>query len=80
MRLEYMPTDDTVVEDFKKWNREKNEDRSLMGAVNGAVWALTLTAYFVISFLTGAWYISWLIFIIGGAVSNIVRAVFDLKR
>ena len=25
MRLEYMPTDDTVVEDFKKWNREKNE-------------------------------------------------------
>ena len=54
MRLEYMPTDDTVVEDFKKWNREKNEDRSLMGAVNGAVWALTLTAYFVISFLTGS--------------------------
>lgn len=49
------------------------------GAVNGAVWALTLTAYFVISFLTGAWYISWLIFIIGGAVSNIVKAVFDLK-
>ena len=23
MRLEYMPTDDTVVEDFKKWNHEK---------------------------------------------------------
>lgn len=80
MQLEYTPADDTVVEDFKQWNREKNENKSLMSAVNGAVWALTLTLYFVISFLTGAWYISWLIFIIGGAVSNIIRAVFDLKK
>lgn len=80
MKLEYTPADDTVVEDFKQWNREKNENKSLMSAVNGAVWALTLTLYFVISFLTGAWYISWLIFIIGGAVSNIIKAVFDLKK
>lgn len=80
MQLEYTPADDTVVEDFKQWNREKNENKSLMSAVNGAVWALTLTLYFVISFLTGAWYISWLIFIIGGAVSNIIKAVFDLRK
>ena len=80
MKLEYNASDETVVEDFKKWNREAKEDRALLKAVDGAVWALTLTAYFVVSFLTGAWYISWLIFIIGGAVSNIVKAVFDLKK
>ena len=80
MKLEYNTSDETVVEDFKKWNHESKETKSLLSAVNGAVWALTLTVYFVVSFLTGAWYISWLIFIIGGAVSNIIKAVFDLKK
>lgn len=80
MSLEYAPSSDTVVEDFKQWNHENHKNKELMGAVNGAVWALTLTAYFAVSFLTGAWYISWLIFIIGGAVSNIIKAVFDLKK
>ena len=80
MKLEYNVSDETVVEEFKKWNRESKENSSMLGAVNGAVWALTLTAYFVTSFLTGAWYITWLIFIIGGAVSGIVKAVFDLRK
>lgn len=80
IKLKYDKSDGTVVEDFKEWNRDTKERRSLMSAVNGAVWALTLIIYFAVSFLTGAWYISWLIFIIGGAVTNIVKAIFDLTR
>lgn len=80
IKLKYDKSDGTVVEDFKEWNRDTKERRSLMAAVNGAVWALTLIIYFAVSFLTGAWYISWLIFIIGGAVTNIVKAIFDLTR
>lgn len=80
IKLKYDKSDGTVVEDFKEWNRDTKERRSLMAAVNGAVWALTLIIYFAVSFLTGAWYISWLIFFIGGAVTNIVKAIFDLTR
>lgn len=80
IRLRYDKSDGTVVEDFKEWNRDTKERRSLISAVNGAIWALTLVAYFLVSFLTGAWYISWLIFIIGGAVTGIVKAIFDLTR
>ncbi|MEE1239145.1 MAG: permease prefix domain 1-containing protein [Acutalibacteraceae bacterium] len=80
IKLRYDKSDGTMVEDFKEWNRDTKERRSLISAVNGAVWALTLVTYFLVSFLTGAWYISWLIFIIGGAVTGIVKAIFDLTR
>ena len=79
-RLRYDKSDETVVEDFKQWNKRRKEDDDLFKAVRSAIWAVTLVLYFVISFATGAWYITWLIFIIGGAVSNIVRACFDLKE
>ena len=79
-RLRYDKSDETVVEDFKQWNKRRKEDDDLFKAVRSAIWAVTLVLYFVISFVTGAWYITWLIFIIGGAVSNIVRACFDLKE
>ena len=50
------------------------------GAVSGALWALTLCAYLLVSFLTGAWYITWMIFLIAAAVDNIIKAIFDLRR
>lgn len=78
-KLRYDKSDETVVEDFKRWNHRRREDNDLFGAVRSAIWAVTLILYFVISFATGAWYITWLIFIIGSAVSNIVRACFDLR-
>lgn len=80
IKLKYAKSDGTLVEDFKEWNRDTKERRSVISAVNGAVWALTLVIYFAVSFWTGAWYISWLIFIIGGVVTNIVKAIFDLTR
>lgn len=42
-----------------------------------AVWAVIVALYLLISFLTGAWHITWIIFIIGGVVDNLLKAVFD---
>lgn len=78
-KLRYDKSDETVVEDFKRWNHRRKEDNDLFRAVRSAIWAVTLILYFVISFATGAWYITWLIFIIGSAVLNVVRACFDLR-
>ena len=79
-KLIYIKSDETVVEDFKEWNFQRKQDNSLMGAIIGAGWAVILAVYFLISFATGAWYVTWLIFPIGGAVTNIIRACFDLKK
>jgi uncharacterized membrane protein YjjB (DUF3815 family) len=40
---------------------------------------VTLAVFLVLSFVTGAWYITWLIWPIMGAVKGIIRAYGDLK-
>lgn len=80
IKLHIDKTEDTVVENFKEWNQKNKEDKSLQKAVSGAIWCLILVIYFVLSFSTGAWYITWLVFCIGGAVDNVVKAIFDLAK
>lgn len=80
IKPKYMKNDDTMVEDFKEWQSNKTENNASYRSINGAVWALTVALYFLVSFATGAWHITWVIFIISVAVTNIIKAVFDLKR
>lgn len=79
-KLSYHKTEDTVVEEFKEWKSESDERKKTMKSINHALGTIFLVLYFVISFSTGAWYITWLIFPISGAVQNIVKACFDLKQ
>ena len=51
-------------------SREAAKD-PLFGAISGLLWVIILAAYFIISFKTGAWYITWLAFPIGGAVEGL---------
>lgn len=53
---------------------------SLKKGINSMIWAIGLALYFIISFATMAWYITWLIFPITGAVQGLVRAILDLKE
>lgn len=52
----------------------------LKKSVNGMIWAIGLALYFIISFATFAWHVTWLIFPITGAVQGLVRAILDLKE
>ncbi|MEG2882081.1 MAG: permease prefix domain 1-containing protein [Christensenella sp.] len=42
----------------------------------GAMWLIITALYFLISFATRAWHITWVIFIIGVAVEQCIRAIF----
>ena len=53
---------------------------SLKKGINSMIWAIGLALYFIISFATMAWYITWLIFPITGAVQGLVLAILDLKE
>ena len=77
LRPKYEKMDDTMVEEFKQWqveNKQKNEKRS---AYTGALWAIIVAVYFIISFLTMAWPVTWIIFIIGVALEQILKAVSE---
>ena len=53
---------------------------ALAKSINGLIWAIGLAIYFLVSFLTGSWYITWVIFPITAAVQGLVKAILDLKE
>lgn len=76
----YRRVEDTIVEEFKEWKASKESRTEQWRSISAALWMLVVIAYLLISFLTGAWHISWIIFLIGVAVENIIKAVLDLKK
>ena len=76
----YRRQDDTVVEEFKEWSYKKDGKSEAFGAISGALWTLVVVAYFVISFVTQAWAVSWLIFLIGACIQQIAYAIYKLTR
>lgn len=61
------------------WNVPQKR-KKVRGDCIGAMWMLTLTLYFVLSFATGAWHITWIMFLIAAALSCMLNACFDLRR
>ena len=76
----YSKGDNTLVEEFKEWKSSNDNSRLLLKTVISTTWSIILVIYFVISFMFGAWAYSWIIFIIGAAVTNIIKIYFELRR
>jgi hypothetical protein len=77
MHPKYQKMDDTMVEEFREWkasNAEKAHKRDVYASI---IWPVAVLIYFLISFMTGAWYITWLVFIIAVVVHRIVRVTLD---
>lgn len=51
--------------------------KPLRSAIHRFIRVLGLILYFLVSFSTRAWYITWLIFPLIGAVNGLVKAIFD---
>lgn len=49
----------------------------LRKSIGNIIGAIGLAVYFIISFATGAWYITWMVFFITGAVRGLVNAILD---
>ncbi len=72
-------SDDKEAED-KKEDADHNEPKTELGKAVESAWGIgTLVIYLGISFWTGAWYITWLIFPIAGALKGLAKACLDLK-
>lgn len=52
--------------------------QSLCKSVQGLVWCFGVAIYFIVSFVTMAWYVTWVIFPICAALNGLIRAVWDL--
>ena len=59
---------------------EISPQQQLRKSVGSVIRAIGLVTYFILSFATHAWHITWLIFPIIGAVEGLVFACMDLKE
>ena len=71
---------ETMVDDFKQWQTGSHEQRSMMSAIRTALWTITVAVYMIVSFATGAWHLTWLIFLLAVAVNAIINAAFTVKK
>lgn len=54
--------------------------QELKKSVSHLIGVIGLAVYLIISFVTNAWYITWLVFPIAGAAKGLVNAILDLKE
>ncbi len=59
----------------KNAKRRKNP---LLKAISGALWVGTVCIYLGVSFLSGAWHITWIVYLIAVAIDNIIDAIFEI--
>jgi hypothetical protein len=76
----YKKVDDTLVEEFKEWKQQKTKTNELKKGITSILWTLIVVIYIIISFTFSAFYISWVIFLIGVVIQNIIELVFKMKE
>lgn len=64
---------------FEKTKEEEKQDKVLK-QVNDIIGGIGVAIYFIVSFATMAWHVTWVIFIIIGMVEQIVKLIFMLKE
>ena len=58
----------------------KSNDGKKNSAIGGAVWTGITAAYFIVSFATMRWDVSWILFVLGVPLANLVRVIANKKE
>lgn len=64
---------------FEKTKEEEKQDK-VVKQITDIIGGLGVVIYFIVSFITMAWHITWVIFIIIGMIEQIVKLIFMLKE
>ncbi len=66
----------TVLDMVVKYNKGKSLRSVLKSGLSSIMWLVIVIVYFIGSFATGAWQISWLIFVFGALVQTVIGWIF----
>lgn len=76
----YHKKEDNFVENYKETVSRGSREKAVRSSVSQIVAMLTLILYFLISFVSRRWDMSWIIFLVGICALAIVRLVFSLRH
>lgn len=67
---------------YSKESTEKKDvkDKTIVKQVTGIVDAIGVTIYLIVSFVTMAWHITWIIFLIVGIINEIIKLIFTISN
>lgn len=68
-----------MVEYYKEAKYSSNKEKAAIKTIYSIIWTLALVLYFLISFATAYWHITWIIFLIAVCIQRIVKLIFELK-
>jgi len=71
---------DTMVGEFREWQADAHDRKALRRAMSSALWSVLVALYFIISFWSGAWHLTWIAFLIGAAIEAVLNIFFTLKK
>lgn len=72
---------ETFVEEFRQWKSEKSsENKKIRSAISSILWPSVLILYFLLSFTTGRWDITWILFIVGACSEGIISLIFEIRK
>lgn len=63
-----------------KENEVQTKENKLVKQISSILSGITLVIYMLISFLTGAWHITWLLWVIYGILCEIIKLIVSLKE
>ena len=64
----------TILEMISKYNKGKPIPQVLRIGLTVILWLMVVITYFLVSFFTGAWHLTWIIFIVGGLFQAAILA------
>jgi len=73
-------TDTDEDDDDAKEDHASSPQKELKKSISNLIWTIGLGVYLAVSIITGAWYITWIIFPLIGSIQGLVNAIIDLKE
>lgn len=70
----------SFVRAYKEKEEETNMQKSRLALASSILWTAIVAAYITISFRTGAWEVTWVIFLIGSCLEGALRLFFNTKQ
>lgn len=61
-------------------NKEDAKKKEIVKQINGIIGTFCTVLYFIVSFTTMAWHVTWIIFVIDGLLCHVVKLLFMLKE
>lgn len=71
-KAKYSKANNSFVEEFKEKIVMDRDRKKLRNAITSAMWPLIALFYLAFSFFTGWWHVSWIIFLIGSCIQQLV--------